>query len=129
MDLVNIIKQKQDAFIYAPASREQIYRAEKDLDVIFSEEYTNYISEFGVAIFDSHELTGICDGKRLDVVSITKEQRKYNSFVPNDLYVIECLDIDGIVIWQNTKGEIYQSIPNGKMMKVSNNIAEYINET
>lgn len=52
----------------------------------------------GIAVFAGHELTGICDMKRLDVVRNTFNQRELNLFVPKDWYVIETLDIDRVVI-------------------------------
>lgn len=57
---------------------------------------------------------------------ITKKQRELNPFVPDDWYVVECLDIDGVVIWQNHKGEIYQTVPTNKARLISNSIAEYL---
>lgn len=126
MSLVDVIMQKQNIFTYEPASQDQINEAEKELNVVFSEEYINYVSELGVAIFDGHELTGLCNGKRLDVVSVTREQRKYNDFVPNDLYVVECLDIDGIVIWQDSSGNIYQTGPGFIFKKIHDSLIDYI---
>ncbi|WP_251393073.1 hypothetical protein [Mediterraneibacter agrestimuris] len=41
-------------------------------------------------------------------------------------YVVECLDIDDVVIWKNQKGEIYQTVPTNKVKLISNSIAEYL---
>lgn len=43
------------------------------------------------------------------------------------MYVIENLDIDGIVIWQDTKGAIYE-MQNGKYKKINKSLADYIKE-
>lgn len=126
MSLTDIIKQRNPVFTYAPIPQDCIHQAEKELNVIFSAEYSNYVAEFGVAIFDGHELTGLCDGKRLDVVHITQEQRTFNKLVPNDWYVVECLDIDDIVIWQDSEGVVYATTPNSKPKKIANSLSEYI---
>lgn len=126
MRLIDIIESKTDATTYFANSKEKIHQAETALNVKFAGEYAEYIEKYGIAIFDGHELTGLCDGKRLDVVQITKEQRELNPFVPDDWYVVECLDIDGIIIWQNRKGEIYQTVPTNKARLISNSIAEYL---
>lgn len=128
MSLVDVIKQRDIAFTFAPMSQEYIQQAEGALNVSFSEEYANYLAEFGVAIFDGHEFTGLCDGKRLDVVKITQKQRELNNLVPNDWYVIEEADIDGIVIWQNAAGEVYQTLPGRSGVKIADSLSEYISK-
>lgn len=109
-------------------NEEMIENAEKKLAMKFSKEYKEYLKVIGLACFDGHELTGLCDSKRLNVVDVTNEERKNNSFVPTDWYVIENLGIDGIIIWQNEKGEIYQTIPNGNMEKIYDSLYDYIKE-
>lgn len=43
-----------------------------------------------------------------------------------DWYVIECLDIDGIVIWQDRSGKVYHTSPSGTMTLVSESILKYL---
>ena len=124
--MVEKIKSYSNVFTFAPASKERIVKAEKELNVTFPKEYADYLAEFGVAIFNGHEFTGLCDGKRLDVVRITKEQRDFHKFIPNNLFVVECLDIDDIVIWQNSEGAVYASTPISKPKKIANSLSEYI---
>lgn len=126
VNLIDKIKSYSNIFTFTPASNENIFLAEKELNVIFSEEYSNYLAEFGVAIFNGHEFTGLCEGKRLDVVRITKEQREVHKFIPNGLFVVECLDIDDIVIWQDSKGIVFATTPNTKPKKIANSLLEYI---
>ena len=126
MDIVKLIQSKTDLMIYSPASPELIIQAEKELQVTFSEDYIDYISAFGIAIFEGHELTGICDKKRLDVVRNTKEERALNMFVSKGWYVLENPGIDGIIIWQDGTGKIYQTIPNGQKRLIANSLAEYL---
>ena len=126
MCLIDLIKKRNVSFIFEPMTKAQINQAEKELNVNFAKEYADYVAEFGVAIFDGHELTGLCDGKRLDVVHITQEQRNLNKNIPDDWYVVECVDVDGIVIWQNSKGAVYAAVPNSKAKKIANSISEYI---
>ena len=100
--------------------------AETKLNLKFSKEYNNYLRKYGAVILDNHEITGICDIPRLNVINVTKEERKYNPFVPDDWYVIEQANIDGIVIWQNQVGEIYQTFPNGTIIKIADSLCDYI---
>lgn len=126
MGIIELIKSKNEVFTYSPATTDSVKQAEKELNVVFSKEYKDYIKSFGIAIFQGHELTGICNGKRLDVVRNTIEQRKLNPFVPKDWYVIECLNIDGIVIWQDKPGKVYQTSPSGTMILVGESIVKYL---
>ena len=128
MNLIDAIKRGDIAFTFAPMKREDICQAEKELNVTFSKEYSDYVAEFGVAIFDGHEFTGLCDGKRLDVVRVTQEQRQLHKHIPSDCYVVECLDVDGIVIWQSAEGAVYASVPNAEAKKIANSILEYLGE-
>lgn len=126
MSIVELLNSQSDLIAFSPASQKDIKKAETMLNLKFAKEYKDYIATFGCAIFKGYELTGICDGKRLDVSRVTIDERQHNEFVPNDWYVVETLDIDGIVIWQNEKGEIYQTFPNGDIKKIHNSLCEYI---
>lgn len=105
---------------------DQIIAAEKLLGLKFSDEYKEYLSSFGAASIYVHEFTGICDAERLNVITVTKEEKEFNTFVPQEFYVIEQLNIDGIVIWQSKDGSLYESIPDGTFKKIFNSLAEYI---
>lgn len=128
MSIVDLIKSKEDLIIYAPAEPNLVFQAEQELKVVFSKEYVEYVLAFGIAVFAGHELTGICDRKRLDVVRNTFNQRELNLFIPKDWYVIETLDIDGVVIWQDGSGKIYQTVPGGRRILIADSLREYIAE-
>ena len=118
MNLIDEIKSCPNIFILTPASQEIIVAAEKELDVTFSKEYVDYLAEFGIAIFSGHEFTGLCDGKRLDVIRITKEQQALHKYIPRNM--------DDIVIWQDAVGSVYASTPHSKPKKIANSLAEYV---
>lgn len=108
------------------ANDERIADAEKRLGVTFSRDYREYVAAFGNVSVNGHELTGITDSARLDVVSVTFDERVRNAGIPADLYVIEQTGIDRIVVWQDTRGAIYQTIPGGKPQKIYDTLSEYI---
>ena len=119
-DILNLIKNKSKFY-----SIGNIKEAELILNIRFASDYRMIIKEYGAVTFSGHELTGICNSKRLNVVDVTKEERKYNK-VPEDWYVIEQANIDDIVIWQDTNGVVYQTMPNKKPIKLCNSLLEYI---
>ena len=103
-----------------------INNAEKQLGTTFSREYREYLHAFGDASVNGHEITGITDSKRIDVVSVTLEERERNPSVPIALYVVEQTHIDRIVIWQHADGSIYQTIPGVGPKKIYDCLYDYV---
>ena len=109
-----------------PATKEQIKRAEDELGLTFAKEYLEYLVEFGCASFYGHEFTGISKSVRLDVVQVTNELKNTNKDIPCDWYVIEEINVDGIAVWQNSKGTVYSMAPNCTAQKIANSFFDYI---
>lgn len=125
-DFITELKEKADYVGSKGATEEEIIEAETMLSVSFSKEYKQYLSAVGFAIYDGHELTGICKAKRLNVVDATMLEREITPSVPSNWYVIEQLNIEGIVIWQSETGKIYQTAPKKRTKRICNSLAEYI---
>ncbi|MEE3450212.1 MAG: SMI1/KNR4 family protein [Acutalibacteraceae bacterium] len=125
-NIVEVIKMLPDLLLLKPATNTQITDAELQLRVSFAEEYKAYLKEFGAIMADGIELTGIAKSKHRNVVSITEQERALNPNVPHTMYVIENTSVDGIIIWQDTIGSIYQTQPNLKPKKIADSLAEYV---
>jgi hypothetical protein len=125
-NIVKILQSKNINYTLSGASREQIEQAEEALKLGFADEYRDYLAKFGVVSFGGHEFTGICTSSRLNVVDVTISERINNPTVPMDFYVVEQANIDGIVVWQSSTGEIYQTMPNMQPIKLCNSLCEYI---
>ena len=108
------------------ASQEKIEEAEQALNLSFSDEYREYVSAFGAAVANGHELTGVCASLRLNVVDVTLSERLVNPAAPMNWYVVEQANIDGIVIWQARTGEIWQTMPNAQPIKLCDSLVDYI---
>lgn len=121
-DIVMILQEQNFFRAIGPVTADQIKEAEQELGLKFSNEYREYLKNLGVVTFEGHEFTGICSFKRLNVVDVTKEEREYHPEIPSDWYVVEQLNIDGMVIWQTQDGSIYL---NGSK-KVADSLAEYV---
>ena len=126
MNIIEAFKQKEDLCFLQGATKEMIAAAESDLDLSFSEEYKEYLRNFGIATANGHEFTGIINSPRLNVVDVTQEERMKNYNIPNDLYVIENLNIDKVIAWQNAAGEVFQTISDSVPEKISESLAEYL---
>ncbi len=126
VDIVEAIKSFEDYIGGTGCSEKQIRKAEKRLNLLFAEDYKAYLREIGLAYFNGHELTGIGKIDRLNVVNVTEKQKSFTLEIPNELYVIEDLGIDSVVIWQSQDGTIYQSISGSALQKQFNSLSEYI---
>lgn len=124
-DIVKIIKSMPDYKGSDGRTDKEIIAAEKELGVSFAEEYRKYLKEIGLACFDGRELTGLTETKRLNVVLVTKEQKAYLD-IAEPWYVVEEANIDGIVIWQDSEGTIYQTAPNAETLIMAKSLSEYL---
>ena len=124
-DIVKLIQKQPNFYAMDCVTENEIKVAEQQLKLRFASDYRAYITSLGAASFGGHELTGICNSKRLNVVSVTLEERM-NVQVPEDWYVLEQAHIDGIVLWQTPEGTVYQTSPYNKVKKLCGSLAEYI---
>lgn len=107
-------------------SEEQIASAEIALARRFADDYREYLAHMGIATANGHEFTGICNSKRLNVVDVTLSERSIHPDIPQDWYVLEEANIDGIVIWQSSTGEIFQTQPGRETIKLADSICDYL---
>ena len=124
-DIIKTLKDAPDFIGGTGRTDVEIERVQKELGIDFATDYKTYLKEIGLACFDGHELTGICEEPRLDVVCVTKDQRENNPEAPN-CYVIEEANIDGIVIWQDFSGNIYMTVENSRPKLIADSLAAYI---
>lgn len=120
-----IMKKQRDFYAMKGAEPSEIRETEESLGVSFAEDYREYVGAFGAASFAGHELTGVCKSPRLNVAAVTAEERKTND-VPAGWYVLEQANIDGIVLWQDKEGSVYQTMPSSAPKKICGSLAEYI---
>lgn len=123
---VNTLK-KSDLFFSKPGvSDNQISGAQSTLGLEFAKEYKDYLREYAVVSVNGHEITGILPGTRFDVVEVTEEERGCSPDIPTGLYVVEQTNIDGIVIWQDDAGDVYQTTYGSKPEPIYASLDEYI---
>ncbi len=107
-------------------SDEIIERAEEKLGIRFSQDYSEYLRKFGMIAYSGHELTGLSDSDRLDVVEVTMYEWRNTSKELKDCYVIEQTNIDGIVIWQSESGCVFRTDWGTNKRLISATLTEYI---
>ena len=125
-NIIDMLKKKYNFCSLKGATEEEIRATEQALGLTFAKDYRVYLQAFGLVSFQGHELTGIIKSPRLSVLEQTTAERTNNPHVPDDLYVIEVTNIDGIVIWQKSSGEIYKTIYGGSPVLICKSLSEYI---
>jgi len=125
-NIVSLINSLSDLLSLKPATANQINDAELQLGVGFANEYKEYLSAFGAIMADGIELSGIAKSEHRNVIALTKKEWELNSKVPHIMYVVEDTCVDGIVIWQDTNGMIYQTSPNSAPKQISSTLYDYI---
>ena len=125
-DIITIIKEKEDAIYGDGTTEETVINAENELQLRFAEDYRRYLKELCIAAFDGHELTGLSKNTRTNVVCVTQENKKINDHMVQGFYVIEENGIDGIVLWQDKSGNVYQTQGDGEPEKIFKSLTEYI---
>ncbi len=124
-ELTEAMRCSPDFYAEDGASPQQIDEAEKALKSKFAQDFRECLHEFGAVSVGGHELTGFSADKNLDVVEVTKKNRKRFDLGMR-LYVIEEAHIDGIVVWQDADGAIYETSPNSNAEKIADSLAEYL---
>lgn len=125
MDFVKRLQEFEDYMFLGGSTREEILNAESMLDLQFSEEYREYLGKCGMATANGHEFMGIGKASRLSVVENTQALRD-KVIIPKDMYVIEKLAIDGIVVTQDKNGSVYQVYTDGEYTKIAETLYDYL---
>lgn len=124
--IIKTIKALPNLLVLTPATKIEISDAEIQLCLQFANEYKTYLTKFGAALADGIELTGVAKSEHRNVVNVTKQEWELNSKVPHRYYVVENVGIDGIIIWQDSTGAVYQTTPNRDLVKVADSLEKYI---
>jgi hypothetical protein len=118
-NLIQIMREIPGYLKKQPPNITEISEAQSKLLLTFSIDYIEYLREIGEFDGGGYEFTGIKYSVFLgrtvySVVDSTIAEREiaenYGYKIPDDFYLIHNLGIGGILIWQNTKGEIFQTI-------------------
>lgn len=125
-NIIETINSIENLLALKPASEKDVENIEIELALPLAEEYKEYLLEFGAIMADDIELTGFAKSKNRDVVQVTKREWAANNRIKHNLYVVESLGIEGIIIWQDSSGKVYESRPNHGATKIADSLTEYL---
>lgn len=89
----------------------KIQDAEKELGVIFADDFVEYTKHYGAVSSEGMEWLGVINSKRLSVVDRTNSYRNLYPSFPKNMYIVEELGIDGAVVLQDSKANLYYYSP------------------
>ena len=111
---------------YGHVETSQINKAETKLNLRFANDYREFVQYLGALVYRNSELCGIVPYPSLDVVNRTIHARETDAAFPQSMYVISELHIDGILILQNQRGEIFRYMPHQFTKKIANSLSDYL---
>ena len=123
-DIIEVIKNLKNLRHVKAASQTAIEAAEKSLGLTFAPDYKQYVLTYGAINAQGFEFTGLNVSAYINVVDVTLEERERED-IPATYYVLENTGIDGILILQNSEGQIFEYY-NGDINLIAGSIAEYI---
>lgn len=123
--LVTKLKNVPNLFHLKGCLTSQVSNAQKSLNVLFPEEYIDYVKTFGAVSFYGTEWTGLNIDGSLNVVTATKQERQLDHKFPLDCFVLENIGIDGMLTIMNQNGQIY-SYQQGQKRLLCKSLCEYL---
>lgn len=103
----------------------QIKDAQAALNMVFPEEYIDYVKAFGAICFFGTEWTGLNVQGYLNTVEATKMEKSVNESFPDGFFVLEDMGIDAKKAIVNEKGEVFVLQREDKEM-LCKSISEYL---
>ena len=128
MRFVELIKTYDDFIALSAISDDKIEQAERILELRFADEYREFISSYGSACANGHEFLGIGESEQTGIVKSTIKEKEKNPNVSSDMYLIENYGIDSLKIWQNSKGELFQTVGKGVPIRIDIGLCEFVKE-
>lgn len=119
------LKAKSKVFQVGSVSQDEVHNAENKLNFHFSDEYKNYLSNYGAISFGAHEITGLGVGGYLNVVTATEKERSLGEKFPKDCILIENNGIDGLLTIMDVNGIVY-SFDGTTKKKIASSFSEFL---
>ncbi len=126
-NIIKKIEEKYKLYKTKGASNELIEEAQRQLNRKFANDYKEYLSKYGAISFGPYELTGLNIDSYANVVAVTLKEIQMTKNFPKDAIVLENTGNEGILILQNSDGEVYEW-KDGKKGKKFTNLEEYLSE-
>ena len=123
--VIDALGAKYKVYHLKGAAEADVKAAEQKLGFSFSPEYRDYLLNYGLLSFGSHEFTGLGADGYLNVVSATEKERNLGGQFPKDCILLENNGIDGLLTLQDAKGTVY-SFHAGEKKQIAASFEDYL---
>lgn len=124
-DIIAKISKIEKLYHADGCSLKQLGEAQKALNIVFPEEFFDYVREFGAISFYGTEWTGLNVSGYLNVVDATKQERELNPSFPKDCFVLENQAIDGLITVADAHGHVY-TVQYDKKKFLCDSLSDYL---
>lgn len=125
-NVIEKIKSLKDVVFGNGVTGQSIADAEQRLNLTFAEDYRAYLKRYGLIAYDGHELTGLGGSDRTNVVLVTKTERLLKCCISQDMYVLEQMHIDDVVIWQSSSGIVWRTAGRQEPVRLASSLLDYL---
>ena len=126
MSIVEKIKTIPNLYHLSGCSTAQIKNAQQELDLVFPDEFIDYVKAFGAISFFGTEWTGLNVEGYLNVVEATKDEQKYSNDFPQGCFVLENLGIEGVLTIVDNTGKVYSYRSGTQPVFICDSISDYL---
>lgn len=123
--IVEKLKQVEHLYHLQGCSAEQIAQAQEALQIVFPEEFVDYVKQYGAISFYGTEWMGLNVPEELDVVAATQAERSVNPDFPKDFFVLEDQGIDALITAMDQQGRVY-AVQYERKKLLCNSMSEYL---
>ena len=125
-NIVSYIDSVNDKIVGKGASETEIEYAQIALKVKFNEEYLEVLKNYGCLLIKGETLFGVVKNKSYDVVYNTMIEKERYQSIPEEMYVISSLGIEGVLILQNEDGAIFEFTDGHPLKLIYDSLLDYL---
>ena len=124
-DFTEKVKEIEGVYTAEGCSDVQIQEAETALGISFPIEFKEYAKEFGAFSFGGVQWAGLNVSKHVNTVDLTLAEREINPQFSDDLFVLENIGNENLIIASDANGNIYEISGCAKKF-MCNSLTEYL---
>jgi hypothetical protein len=128
MNILTIVDQLKYKNKLSQCTKDEIDEAEQELGLVFADEYKELLLGYGSLETKHLLISSTLKNISVNVVTLTQQIRSIYDNLPKDLYVIMDSGVDGIIIFQDSKGKIYETSHDDTIMEAYDSLAHFISD-
>lgn len=108
-----------------PCTTSQVMKAQEALNLVFPDEYVEYVKRYGDIRFYGTEWTGLNVPGYLNTVEATLQEMRVNPSFPKGFFIIEDLGIDAKLAVVNREGQVFL-LQHDRLSPICSSLSDYL---